>query len=368
MRLDQPFGDQVVDRVHHEERIALGPLMDERNQLRGKLVGGEPDREVLPHSGLCEVFERQFLALLPRDEFLLHRLERVPAGNQLRRPVGPDQHQVSRPTASGDIGDQVQRRVVAPVKVLQHEHERRVGRQGIQRITHFAQHPLARGARRVAAEQFAVCGRHQRGQLHQPHRRVHAQHVDDARILPAQLPDRVQDRQIRFAHPVLRQTLAAADPHVRIGDHAARKRFEQRRLADAGLPSRTPPAPPRRAPASHPCIRDSVVLATHEPGRHVRWWQAPGRRNAIGRTLLRRRGLHASDFTDEPVPATVGRFDEAGGLRIVRQRLANLADGDFEHRIADKRVPPDRANEVLFGHELRRESRCSSTANALGLS
>ena len=28
MRLNQPFGDQVVDRVHHEERIALGPLMD----------------------------------------------------------------------------------------------------------------------------------------------------------------------------------------------------------------------------------------------------------------------------------------------------------------------------------------------------
>jgi len=50
----------------------------------------------------------------------------------------------------------------------------------------------------------------------------------------------------------------------------------------------------------------------------------------------------------------MGGFDEARGFGIVGKRLADLADGDFEHRIADKRVVPDRSDQVLFGHELSR--------------
>ena len=35
----------------------------------------------------------------------------------------------------------------------------------------------------------------------------------------------------------------------------------------------------------------------------------------------------------------------------VAERLADLANRDLEHRVADKRVPPHRADQVLLGHE-----------------
>ena len=156
MRLDQPFGDQVLDRVHHEERVALAALVDQRGKVRRKPVDGEPGGEVLPHSLLGQVFEWQFFALPTRSKLLLHRLERVPARNQLRRPVGPDHHQVRSPTPAGDVRDQVQRREVAPVKVFQHEHQRRKRRQRIEHLAHFPQHPLARRAKCLAAEEIAI--------------------------------------------------------------------------------------------------------------------------------------------------------------------------------------------------------------------
>ena len=235
VRRDQPLGDQVVDRVHHEERVAAGALVDERAERRRKTVGGKTLGEVLRHEPLGEVFERQLLALLPGDELLLDRLERVAAHDQFRGPIGPDQHQVSGAAAAGDVGDQVERREVAPVQVFQHEHQRRPRGQRIQGLAHLAEHALARRAAGVAGEALAIGRRHQRRQLHQPHRRVQPQDLDRRGVVPAQLPDRVEDRQIRFAHPVLGQALPAAEPAVRLAGHRARERLQQRRLADAGL-------------------------------------------------------------------------------------------------------------------------------------
>ena len=61
-----------------------------------------------------------------------------------------------------------------------------------------------------------------------------------------------------------------------------------------------------------------------------------------------------TDLSDEPVAATVGRFDEARRLGIVRKRLANLTDRDLQHGIADERVLPDRADQSLFRDKLSR--------------
>ncbi len=48
----------------------------------------------------------------PRNELLLHRLERMPVCDQLRRPIGADHHEVSGALATSHVCDQVQRREV----------------------------------------------------------------------------------------------------------------------------------------------------------------------------------------------------------------------------------------------------------------
>ena len=46
-RLDEALGDQVLDRVHHEERTALGPFVDERGELAGEGVAGKSRGDLL---------------------------------------------------------------------------------------------------------------------------------------------------------------------------------------------------------------------------------------------------------------------------------------------------------------------------------
>lgn len=56
-------------------------------------------------------------------------------------------------------------------------------------------------------------------------------------------------------------------------------------------------------------------------------------------------------LADEAVAAAMCRFDEARRLRIVRERPAELADGDLEDAVADEDVAPDRADQAVLRHE-----------------
>ena len=46
---DEIAGDEIVDHVHHEQRIALGPPVDDARQRGGKGVSGEPPTQILGH-------------------------------------------------------------------------------------------------------------------------------------------------------------------------------------------------------------------------------------------------------------------------------------------------------------------------------
>jgi hypothetical protein len=47
-------------------------------------------------------------------------------------------------------------------------------------------------------------------------------------------------------------------------------------------------------------------------------------------------------------------FYEARRFRIVGKGFADLTDGDFQHRVAHKRIPPDGADQIFLGHKLSR--------------
>jgi hypothetical protein len=74
---------------------------------------------------------------------------------------------------------------------------------------------------------------------------------------------------------------------------------------------------------------------------------------ALGRTRLGALAL-PRDRRDEPVAAPVHRLDEARRARIVAEQLADLADRDREHRVADRRLRPHVREQVGLGDELLR--------------
>src|SRR5215472_11511934 len=60
------------------------------------------------------------------------------------------------------------------------------------------------------------------------------------------------------------------------------------------------------------------------------------------------------DLADEPIPATMCRFNEAWGFWIVAEGLADLTNGHLENGIANKCFRPDSAQKFLFRDELPR--------------
>ena len=70
--------------------------------------------------------------------------------------VGADQEQPRGLPPPGDQREQIDGRRIAPVQVLEHEHEGRFGRQRLDHLRHLAQHPLARGPQELALQRVPV--------------------------------------------------------------------------------------------------------------------------------------------------------------------------------------------------------------------
>src|SRR5262249_38067595 len=93
---NQSFCHKVVDSVDHKQWIALSAFMYQPRKLCWKSIGWKSDRQILGECCFAEVFEGQFLTLMLDQQLLLDCLERMPAHNQLHRPIGPDQHELGR--------------------------------------------------------------------------------------------------------------------------------------------------------------------------------------------------------------------------------------------------------------------------------
>ncbi len=159
------IGQKVIDGVQHKQRIPLGAFMDQGRQSSWKSIGRESNRQILRNGIFLEVFQRQFFALLPGQQFAFDGFEWMSGDDQLDRPIGANQHQMCGMTLSCQVRDQVQRRVIAPVKIFQDKHQRHVGGQHLQSLTHFPQHPLASRSKHLPTEQFTIGCVDQRRQL-----------------------------------------------------------------------------------------------------------------------------------------------------------------------------------------------------------
>ena len=92
--------------------------------------------------------------------------------HDVHRAVGAENQQARRIGTPGHIGEPLQRGAITPVQVFQHEHQRALGRKGVESFGQLAQHRrLGRVASRVL-ERLPLRGRHQRRHLHEPTRRI----------------------------------------------------------------------------------------------------------------------------------------------------------------------------------------------------
>ena len=150
-------------------------------------------------------------------------------------PVGAEHEQPRRVAPAQHRGEQVERRVVGPVQVLEHERERRRGADRVERLEHLAQHPRARRALRAVAHRLGVGALvEQPRQLDEPGRRALGERGDDrlGRRPARQLAERLEHRHVRLARPAVAEALADARDAP---PDAGEERVDERALADARL-------------------------------------------------------------------------------------------------------------------------------------
>jgi hypothetical protein len=88
------------------------------------------------------------------------------------RTIAGEDEQACRFLATSEHPEKIERRIVAPMEVLEHEDERHLRGQHFERLRHLAQHALLRDAEELAPQRLAIVPAHDPWQLHDPRRRI----------------------------------------------------------------------------------------------------------------------------------------------------------------------------------------------------
>src|SRR5215510_6181933 len=161
----------------------------------------------------------------------------MPTQIHFNRPPGSDDEQARRFAPLRQRRNEIQRRVIAPVQVFDHQHEWSVGRQRLDRSDNLAQHPLTRRPENLTLQRFASGGVKERRHLRKPHRSALIKELNQsvAAMFTTESFERFQQRQVSFARAVLFQTLPVPDPQVAPGGAASQELSDQTRFTDARL-------------------------------------------------------------------------------------------------------------------------------------
>ena len=290
VRLDQQVAlEQVLDDAGDEQRAAAGPLVQDRREAARRRAA-ETQLDVALDLVLAEVGERHLGAQPPRVQAVLQVADRVLGDHRVDRPVAAQHEEARGLAALREKADQVERRGIAPVEVLEHEDQRLLRAERLGELGDLAQHALARGALELALQRCAAVLADEPGHLHEPARRHAAQRLDEGRPAGAarERAERLEHRQVRLAAAEVVEALAARDAHRRLDPREPR--VDQRRLADAGLAGHEHHlALRRRAPGPAVLVerRERVVAADERQ-------PADGRRPAACSAPARAAGAEAS--------------------------------------------------------------------------
>ena len=235
--LEDAKGDELVHHPHHEERIAVRPLVHGSRQLRRKRMPAETLCEIGGDVRLAQEREGEVLALSPYPQLLDERPQRMSRHDGVHGTIASDHEKARRLLAPPEHRHEIDRRVVAPVEILEHQQNGGDGGQGLEGSGHLAQHPLVGDHWDVAAQRLAIVTLFEPRQLRQPSRGVSLQDTDHplGPGLAQQSPERLEDRQIRLRRPVVLEARTARNQQIRLVLGAAQERVEHRGLADTGF-------------------------------------------------------------------------------------------------------------------------------------
>jgi hypothetical protein len=236
--------------------------------------------------------------------------------------------------------EEIEGRSVAPMQVLEYQHEQRSCRPcGAHRVEQLTQHAITRGTDRAGPELIGGIGRDEAGQLQHPAGSQLRESLDERLSVRcgARLAHRAEHRHIGLASAPQLDALADADGHI--GRERGEELLYHRRLANAGRPGKEH----HLAITAHRS-RESFVqlcqlaLAASEMWRLPAGWRLDA-------------GCLTSQGANEPVAPSVGSADERLTAAIVANRSTSRLDAGGEGRLADETVTPDVVEELLLGDD-----------------
>ena len=210
-----------------------------KRRERGHHWPPQPPGHIRRHVRGRQELQPEVDPLPPPTQLLDHAAQGMPLEQHLHRPIRPHHQQPRRLGPLRQVGEGLDRRVVAPLQVFQDQHQRPVGRQHLQRLGEFAQHPGRRQPVQAALESLQLRLAHQAGEVRQPHRRILPQHgADRVPLGPvAQPPQCFQEGQVRFPLPRVLDALPPRGPHPAPGGQAGQEQLDHRRLPHPRFPT-----------------------------------------------------------------------------------------------------------------------------------
>ncbi|MFZ1123366.1 MAG: hypothetical protein WAN81_24345 [Candidatus Binataceae bacterium] len=280
-------------------------------------------------------------------EFLLHRAQWMVVCEHLHRPIGPKDQQSRRLAPPRDSRDKFQGREIAPLQILEQQHQRRFRRERLQGLRHLTQHPLLCHPLIQALQPRTFIGRKQRGHLRQPHRREPVEEFDHplAAGFLAEAAQCLEHRHVRLARPVLLDALAAPEAQRILLCNRVQEHLNERGLADAGLAGDEDYPPLTFEDVRIPALQPYQFVLTADDYRLGTFRYS----SRLGRCV---NGRIASELPDEAVSPAMHGLDEARGLRYVAQRFTQLLYTNCWHRVADRHSRPNGIEQCRLRHQL----------------
>src|SRR5262249_60290719 len=102
----------------------------------------EPLREICGDVRRVEKRQRDLVALPSDAQLLKERLQRMSRYDDVHWTVAPENEQPRRLLPTCQHPEEVERRMITPVQILEYENERGVSGQRFEGFGHLAQHPL----------------------------------------------------------------------------------------------------------------------------------------------------------------------------------------------------------------------------------
>ena len=137
---DHPLLHQMLHDVHHEQGIAVRARRDQRGERGGHRPAQSPGH-IRRHVLGGQELQPQLFPLPPPTQLLHHAAQRMRPEHHLHRTIRPQHQQPRRLAPLRQVGEGLDRRVIAPLQVFQDQHQHPVGRQHLQRLGELAQHP-----------------------------------------------------------------------------------------------------------------------------------------------------------------------------------------------------------------------------------